>query len=286
MSICYPSDTDWTCAFTEEQLIEMRADPKTVKRMELAEAQGWYTLAALTAYRVGVCPTVVRPTVACHTPTGTWMAAPVDSGHTGALPLRTIGALNITPYVTGGQWVNGCGCSPVACGHGSLSEVILPGPIGDIEWVNVNGEIISPTRYRVDNGNRLVSTDPTLRWPSSQDFTAGVGDPNTFSVSYYQGAPPNELVRAAAGALAVEFYKLCTKDKNCRFPRAVKQVTRGNTTYEVDVTLFADGMTRIPEADLVIRLLNPNKLKQAPRVTSPDARRGAGAVRRQTWGSY
>lgn len=287
MSICYPDGTDWSCVYTDEKLAEMRADPKILAKMELSEARAWYTLASLTAYRLGVCPTLVRPVAACCLPSSTWMAAPVGGGdaHVGALPLRTIGALNVTPYITGGEWVNGCGCIPSSCGCGNLSEVILPGPIGDIEYVKIGAEIIAPTRYRVDEGNRLVSIDPTLRWPSSQNLMASVGDPDTFAVSYYRGMAPNELVRSAAGALAAEFFKLCTADKNCRFPRRVKEVTRGGTTYEVDVSLFADGLTRIPEADFVIRQLNPNLLKSQSRVTSPDAHR-RGGVRRQTWGRW
>lgn len=286
MDICYPSDTDWSCMYDEETLTTMRSDPKILAKMKLAEAQAWYTLAALTAYRIGVCPTLVRPCAASCAPTGTWMAAPVSGGeNVSALPLRTIGALNITPYITGGEWVNGCGCVPTSCGCGRLSEVILPGPIGDIEYVKIGAETINPTRYRVDEGNRLVSTDPTLVWPTRQDLAAAPGQPDTFIVSYYRGMAPNAFTRAAAGALAVEFYKLCMADKSCRFPRRVKEVTRGSTTYQVDVSLFADGLTRIPEADFVIRLLNPNLLKQQPRVISPESRRRGGA-RRQTWGAY
>lgn len=283
--ICYPDGTDWSCVYDDEKLAEMRADPKILKKMELSEARAWYTLASLTAYRLGVCPTLVRPVAACCGP-GTWMAAPVGGGdaHVGALPLRTIGALNVTPYITGGEWVNGCGCIPSSCGCGNLSEVILPGPIGDIEYVKIGTETISPTRYRVDEGNRLVSTDPTLRWPGNQNLAAAVGQPDTFAVSYYQGMAPNELVQAAAGALAAEFFKLCTADKNCRFPRRVKEVTRGSTTYEVDVALFADGLTRIPEADFVIRQLNPNLLKSVPRAISVDSR--SRRPRRQTWGAW
>lgn len=286
MSICYPSDTDWSCVYTDAEIATMRSDAKTSKQMDLSEARAWYTLAALTAYRVGVCPTLVRPVAACCGPS-TWMAAPVGGGdaHVGALPLRTIGALGVTPYITGGEWVNACGCIPSACGCDGLSEVILPGPIGDIEYVKIGAETISPTRYRVDDGSRLVSIDPTLVWPTNQNLAASVGQEDTFAISYYRGMAPNELVRSAAGALAAEFFKLCTADKNCRFPRRVKQVTRGSTTYEVDVSLFADGLTRIPEADLVIRLLNPNLLKQAPRVISPDSNR-AGRNRRQTWGAW
>ena len=92
MSICYPSDTDWSCAYDEETLTTMREDPKTLKKMKLAEAQGWYTLAALTAYRIGVCPTLVRPCAARCTPGGTWMAAPVGGGGAGGAGSTPAGA--------------------------------------------------------------------------------------------------------------------------------------------------------------------------------------------------
>lgn len=283
--ICYPSDTDWGTAFTPEQLVEMRADPVKSKQMELAEARAWYTLASLTAYRLGVCPELVRPVAVCGSPFRTWMAAPVDGSdtRTGALPLRTIGALNITPFVTGGQWVNGCGCSGPGLGCGDRREIFLPGPVGAIEQITISGEIIAPARYRVDNGNILVSLDPDLIWPLNQDVRTATDAEGAFAVTYYRGQAPDELTRSAAGALAAEYYKLAVSDKNCRFPRKVKTVTRFGTTYDVDTTLFEGGITNIPEADFVIRLLNPNLLKQAPRVITPETRNRS---RRPTYGNW
>ncbi|QNJ55529.1 head-to-tail adaptor [Microbacterium phage Phinky] len=283
--ICYPSDTDWGCAFTAEQLGVMRADAATVKDMELAEARAWYTLASLTAYRLGVCPEAVRPVAACCAPSGTYFAAPVNGGdsHVGALPIRTIGALGVTPYVTGGTWVNGCGCLPIGCGCSSTREVVLPGPVGAIEKIDIGGEIVDPSRYRIDDGNVLVAVDPNLQWPLRQDVFAQPGQPDTFTVTYYRGAAPDELIRAAAGALAAEYYKLCRSDKNCRFPKKVKSVTRFGTTYDVDTTLFEGGITNIPEADFVIRMLNPHLLKQGTRVISVDAPR---RTRRSTYGPF
>ncbi|QUE25582.1 head-to-tail adaptor [Microbacterium phage Fransoyer] len=283
MSICYPSTTDWGCAYSEQKLAEMRSDPEIRRKMELSEARAWYTLAALTAWRIGVCPTLVRPVAACHAPFGSWVAAPVGGGHSKALPVHTIGALNITPYVTGGVWVNACGCGPAICGHDSLSTVYLPGPVGGIEYIKLDGEIIDPSRYAVYDGNRLVSLDPALVWPASQDLRSGPDDFGAFAVSYYQGVAPNELVASAAGYLAVEFFKSCTGDGKCRLPRKVTQVSRRGTTYEVDTGLFADGLTRIPEVDAVILMLNPNRLAQAPRIVAPEL----GSRRnRPTWGQW
>lgn len=283
MSICYPSDTDWSLAYTDAELGEMRSDLRKARKMELAEARAWYSLAMLTAWRVGVCPVLVRPVPAGCMGGGSWLAATVGGGHTGALPVRSIGALNVTPYVTGGEWVNACGCQPSACGHGSLSEVILPGPIGEIEWVKIDGIIQEPTSYRVDDGNRLVSLDKLRPWPGSQDFRTGPDEPNSFAVSYYQGAAPNDLIRAAAGTLAIEFYRMDTKDKACRLPFKTTQVVRFGSTYDVAPGLFKDGLTSIAEVDLVIRMYNPNLLKQGSRIVTPENRsRG----RRTTYGNW
>lgn len=281
--ICYPSDTDWGCAFPPDKLVEMREDPETLRQMELAEARAWYSLAALTAYRLGVCPETIRPVAARCAPAGSWMSAVVNGGHSSALPLRTIGGI-FTPYVTGGTWVNACGCGPSGCGCGDRRDLILPGPVGAIERIQIGAEVIAPSRYRVDNGNILVAIDPSLVWPLAQDVYAEPGAENTFTVTYYRGAAPNELTRSAAGALAAEYFKLCRgSGKDCRFPRKLKTVTRGSATYEIDTTLFENGLTGIPEADFLINTLNPYRAKSRPRVISPDAGR---PVRRTTFRGF
>lgn len=276
--ICHP-ETDWGCAYTDEQLEEMRGDERKAKAMERAEALSWYSLASLTAYQIGVCPIDIRPCSARCAPAGSWMVAPVGGGSTAGLPTLTIG-LAFTPHITGGNWVNSCGCGTGDCSCGSLDEVFLPGPVGAIESVKIDGEIIDPTRYRVDEGNRLTSLDPTLVWPGCQDMTSGPDDEGSFIVSYYRGAAPNEMTRFAAGMLAVEFYKACVNDSKCRLPRGVRTVTRGGTSYEVDTTLFENGYTGIPEVDAVIRMYNPNRLKGGARVLSPESRANG---RRTTW---
>lgn len=271
--ICYPSDTDWGCAFPPEKLAEMRSEPETLRQMELAEARAWYSLAALTSYQLGVCPEEIRPVASRCAPAGSWMSAVVGGGHTSALPLRTIGG-TFTPYVTGGTWVNACGCGPTGCSCSDRRDLILPGPVGAIEKIQIGTDVIDSGRYRVDNGNILVSTDPDLLWPLAQDIYAAPGTEGTFVVTYYRGMAPNELTRSAAGALAAEYFKLCRgSGKDCRFPRKLKTVTRGSATYEIDTTLFENGLTGLPEADALINILNPYRVKSRPRVISPDAGR-------------
>lgn len=268
MSICYPDSTDWSCAFTLEELDQMRGDPDQAALLEKAEAFAWYTLASLTAFQIGVCPTTIRPCAARCAPPGSWMSAPVGGGHTAALgPAVAIGRLS--PYISGGQWFNACGCSPQDCSCSQLSEVVLPGPVGSIQSVYIDGEILPRSAYRVDNGNRLVRLDGEA-WPACQDMTAS--DQDGFSVTYYRGAAPNLMTRAAAGRLAAEFYKSCAGD-SCQLPDNIVRVSRGGESYEFEPLDFPEGKTGLREVDAVIRIYNPYGLRSAPTVTSPDVQR-------------
>jgi hypothetical protein len=372
MTICYPTETDWSCYGTAEEIAALN---ETIKAR--SEALAWYTLARLTAYRIGVCPTTIRPCAAGCNPMGSWMEAPVAGGGTGGLPLRTIGS-SFTPHLTGGNWVNSCGCRTSDCSCSSLSEVLLPGPVGDIESVRIDGITLDRTDYRVDNGYRLVRTDGGV-WPACQDMAAAsgpsayssfsgtygttgeyefsrdgdvvlvsvmpdavdsvgidipdhfrptlyqviadrpaarvtvqnladagnfivdtIGTPEmvsfsylavpaepdvttaagTFEVTYYQGAAPNDMTRYAAGLLAAEFYRACSGNKKCKLPKGVTSVVRRGVTIEISIDMFENGITGIEGVDAVIGIYNPNHLKQAPQVLSPD-RRGRG--RRSTW---
>lgn len=279
--ICYPSDTDWSCKFTDAQLTELRTNPDTARTLQRSEAFAWSTLAALTAYRIGTCPIIVRPCALGCMPAGTWMDAVVNGGNTGTLPLQTIGR-TFTPHMQGTDWVNSCGCgSADDCNCGPLSEVILPGPVGDIVQVTIDGVVLDPSTYRVDNGSRLVRQDGQ-RWPSCQNMSLPAGAEGTFTVEYYRGAAPNEITRYAAGVLAAEFYTACTTTTGkCRLPRNTVNVIRNGVTMELNPNMM-ESIASWFEVAPVIEMFNPNRLKSAPRVLSPDR----GRVRRQTWGAW
>lgn len=263
--ICYPPDTDWSCRWTEEELADQRADTVMGPKIETAEAFAWSLLASLTLYRIGTCPITVRPCAERCAPPGSWRSAPVRGGHTSGLPVAQIGMLN--PYITGGRWVNGCGCRPGGCGCESLSTAILPGPVGSIVEVRLDGAVLPRTAYRVLNGDRLVRTDGE-DWPACQDMA--LSDDAGFSVTYYRGAAPNRMTKAAAGALANEFLLACEGDSACRLPYNVTAATRSGETYEFDQADFLDGSTGVPQVDAIIRIYNPNRLKSPVIVASPD----------------
>jgi hypothetical protein len=275
-SICYPATTDWSCAYSEDEIAEMWGDADVARVMHRAEALAWYTLASLTAYQIGVCPSVVRPCLAGCAAPGTYMVSTVRGSGYNSLPLVSIGSF--TPHIgSSGYWVNSCSCGrPDDCSCTVLQEALLPGPVGGIVTVVVDGVTLLPTAYRVDNGNRLVRTDGGA-WPSCQDFSSS--DPAVgFWVTYYRGAQPNPLTEYAAGVLATEFFKACSGGK-CRLPKGVTSVTRQGVSYEITAGSFPGGFTGIHEVDAVIRIYNPNALTSPPRVISPDRR----PPRQATW---
>jgi hypothetical protein len=260
MDVCYPTGTDWGCALSQQEIDSIDPDIKA-----RSEALAWSTLSALIGYRLSLCPVVLRPCAArCNANASTYYSAPT-SGSGGTFQ----------PYVAGGLWYNACGCT-TDCSCTSLSEVIMPVPVGGIESISLNGAVLDPSAYVVHNGNRLVRTDGDA-WPACQDMTSDAN--GSFIVSFYPYLGPNDLLRYAAGLMAHEFMKACTGGA-CRLPSGVTSISRNGISMEIPSGLFPNGGTGIREVDAIIRIYNPNGLKMTARVTSPDAARG----RVQTWG--
>lgn len=272
--LCYPEDTDWSCAYSADELLDMRSDPDIQSVMVRSEALAWSTLSALLGYTLSLCPVLVRPCSA-RCSTVTWDEAPVIGGNLVGIPSGGV----FSPYVSGGQWFNGCGCrSADSCGCSVICQIIMPTPVGAITQVRLGGAVLDPSAYRVDNGNRLVRQDGEC-WPACQDMNLPATSNEAFVIEYYPNLAPNDLLRYAAGVLAAEYFKACS-GKSCRLPQGVTNVSRNGITMDIPAALFPNGATGLREVDPIIRIYNPNGLKMRSRVLSPDSPRG----RVQTWG--
>lgn len=271
MSTCVCTPVDWGCV--DEAWVD-ELDPKVRDRSEVL---AWMTLRSLTAYQVGDCPITVRPCdPGCGREFGmSWDEAVVtDGSFAGYLGPRN-SLLN--PRIVDGGWVNvSCGCT-TACSCTYVPEVILPGPVGRVDEVMVDGVVLDSSSYRVDDGNRLVRTDGG-HWPRCQDMAADCGDPGSFCVTYVRGHAADDTAAYIAGVLAVEFAKACTGG-SCRLPSGVTQVARQGVTYQIASSAFADGLTGIREVDAYVRVFNPNHLTSPPQVYSPQRR----PARQTTW---
>lgn len=216
------------------------------------------TLRRLTGYRVGGCPVKVRPCKAgCSK---------------GLLPMYASGfGTAYTPGINAqGFWVNSCGCL-TSCSCTELCSIDLPGPVGEVVEVMLNGAVVEAADYTVLDTRLVWTGEGECPWPTCQDMSLPDTEDGTFSITYLNAYPVDGLGAYAAAQLAMEFAKACTGGK-CRLPTGVTSVTRQGVTYEIAAAAFNDGFTGIREIDAFIAIWNPTSLRQSSRVWSPDMR--------------
>lgn len=251
-NLCYPSDgilwsdADFTAA---DAVVDTQPD-----LLDICEALAWMTMQTLSGYRLGLCPTTVRPAGRAHR-RGVYFY----TGSFQYLPTLLEDGSWINMVDRGGLWEN-------------PRELTLPGPVGRIDNVTIDGVVLDPDAYRIDNGNILVREDGDV-WPYAQNMDLPLGEVGTFSITYLQGFDQDMLTNMAANTLAHEQFKLMTGAKGCRLPAGTKTVARQGITYDLLNDLYDNGFTGIPEVDRVLSRFNPYKLKSAPVVMSPDSLR-------------
>lgn len=213
------------------------------------------TLHRLTAYRVGGCPITVRPCA----PAGSFGSA----FHAALMGGREWGPIN-----NGGTWSNYvCGG---ACESGC--EIQLPGPIGRVDEVKVDGIVLDPGLYSVNDDRIVYMGDGECPFPSTQNFGLPDTEPGTFSITYLNAYPVDQQGAAAAASLALEFAKACANGK-CRLPTGVTNIVRQGVAMQITPGAFPDGLTGLREVDTYIGLWNPDGRTRQSTVWSPDIRR-------------
>lgn len=234
---------------------------------------------AVTGRQFGCCQVSIRPCRSCP-----------DNG---CCPEGGFGAYGFgypwyPVHQADGSWINvSCPCPSGGCSCVNLCEIPLPHPVCSIDEVLIDGFIVDPATYRVDEFYKLVRvpSNPPVSgmtcWPTCNDLTKPPTEEGTWQVTLTYGRPVPELVKLAAARFACELIKDCMS-RPCTLPRNVTAVTRQGITE-----VFADpnqalnvGLTGIYLVDLAIRTYNPNKLNRRPTVYSPDS---ANKWRRTTW---
>jgi hypothetical protein len=246
LDLCWP--VDWSACSQEV------FDSLTPVQVELSQALAAQTMRMLTGYRVGGCSITVRPCNRSCVP-GTWLTAP----DIGALFAGVgNGFFGFSPYVgAGGQWMNACGCGGDGCSCTKVQEVWLPTSVGvgRVDQVTVDGVVLDPSAYRIDNGNRLVRQDGGT-WPVCQDMNLPLGEVDTWGVTYLDGNPVDGVGAHVAGLLAAEFAQACL-GADCALPSNVQSITRQGVTMELDPEMFQGGVTGNRTVDAYIRIWNP-----------------------------
>ena len=184
------------------------------------------------------------------------------------------------PYNYAGQWFNlGCGGCPGSCSCAVLYEAKLPQPIAAVNEVIVDGEVLSPTAYRVYDNQMLIRTDGNS-WPVCNNLNLDTTEPNTWAVTVTLGTRVPESGRLAVGELTAELTKACVGE-DCKLPSPVQQLVRQGVsmTFLDPNSVFADGKIGLYFCDLFLSAFNPQGIAARAQAIDVD---GAFA-RRQTW---
>jgi hypothetical protein len=210
------------------------------EHIALAESFAVTTLRMLTLYRVGGTPIKVIP-----------------CGRTCTSPVFKVDMFYPTQWTSAAD-LKACNCA-LGCSCAPVNWVWLRAPVGEVVEVSIDGVLVDPSDYYVENGEKLVRRSGA--WPAC---TPG------FTVTYLNAYPVNTMGEYVAGLLALEWLKAITGGKNCRLSSKVTSINRQGITMELAPGMFPDGNTGIPEVDLFIRQWNPNGLRQASKVYSVD----------------
>lgn len=224
---------------------EQAAYDLAVAQRSSAEGLAVHVLWALSGRQFGVCEATVRPCPPLGYPRSTSIALWDGTGWATA----------------------GCGCVG-NCVRSGPSMVHLPGPVATptddhpLE-VTIAGETLDPAEYVVEGD--VLYRRGGKSWPG-QNLARPLGESGTWSVTYWRGTPVPPGVDRLTGLLAKEFLAACHGDEKCRLPRNVAQIARQGVTYRYELAsvIHAAGKTGLPEVDLWLAAVNPNKLAAGP----------------------
>lgn len=142
----------------------------------------------------------------------------------------------------------------------------LPGyPVLRVVSVAVDGDVLDPAEYRLEDRRRLVRLDGA--WPTG----------GAMAVVYEWGGGPGPAGEAAARAYACELAKSMTPScKDCRLPRRVTTVTRqGVSVAMVDpMNLSERGLVGLAEVDGWITAVRLGDARRRGTVVMPGRRTG------------
>jgi hypothetical protein len=150
------------------------------------------------------------------------------------------------------EGLNG-GCKP-------LSRIKLAGSVREILEVKVDGSVVDPTTYRLDEERWLVRKDG-LKWPRCQLLDRDDTEQGTFSVTYTYGRGLPLVAQQAASQLACEIFKACSGSEDCALPTGVTRVSRQGITFErAFLQRDRNGIWRtgLGLVDLFLNTINPH----------------------------
>lgn len=219
-------------------------------------------LDSLTGHRFGGCQLSIRPCRrSCYGES--WTSLSQLWWEYGSWP-RPLFYNGVWMNVTCGTCQGGCACTP-------LSEVWLPNNVTSVDQVKVDGVVLSPTAYRLDNFRVLTRIDGGV-WPLCNELNRADTEVGTWSVTATYGEPVPTLGQLAVGELMCELVNLLTGNKACSLPTPIQTLVRQGVTMNfIDPnTVFDHGRVGLYLSDLFIQTYNPNALQAAAQVFDVD----------------
>lgn len=177
-----------------------------------------------------------------------------------------------------GEWYN-LGCCGGTC---SLPSVELPAPADTPTEVVIDGVVLDPANYAVEQYRRLVRLDGQ-NWPCTQNRAResgpypGVNDGSregTWQITYPYGRIPDASGIVAVSRFACEMAKFLCNAADCVLPQRLKHIVREGVDMDfADPLLFLDqdGRVGIYEVDLWIKSINPGGIPRRSTVRRLDA---------------
>lgn len=160
-------------------------------------------------------------------------------------------------------WIFGCSCR---------AEVTLPDqPVRSITSVTIDGTVIPPSGYRLDDNAILVRTDGSY-WPLVGVGLTDTSAPRMHVVYVWGHEAPSGGVQAAQ-VYATELALAAAGSTDCRLPDRVTSITRQDVikTFADPTVLLEHGLTGLTFVDSWVGSVNPRAHSGSrPRVLSPD----------------
>jgi hypothetical protein len=188
-------------------------------------------------------------------------------------PWPWFGASHLVPY--DGWWPTGnYGCT--SCHQRGIE--LGSAPIVDVIEVKVDGEVLDPSAYRVDNNWELVRLDG-LSWPVHQDLLLDDTEVGTWSVTWQYGTrvPPGGIL--AAKLYACEVVK-AVNGEECALPPGTTSVSRDGVSVNIidSTEAAASGKTGLIVVDMWLQSVCPGGPEKRSGAMDP-GRRGRKSVR-------
>ena len=222
-------------------------DAFTDEQRERALMLATSSLLTLTLNRVGTCPITYRPTHDSRCGCG-W-----------------------NPHIRDGVWRN-------ACPSGKPSEIDLPGPVGYVESMKIDGAEVDlwGGDWRLDDGHLLVwqgaGESPI---PTDQDLSKPDTEPGTYSITYSRSHALEPDGNIAVALLAQEFLSAMKPKGKCSLPKGVREITRMGVSMTIEAGLFPRGRTRTQGAHhFTPQRAPPDSPSRTPRRFDPPVRGG------------